>query len=52
MSAEECLEKINWLYSNRKEKYNMQKANEEYYKKFLRPDKQVSYAMKIAMGSD
>lgn len=51
-SAKECLKYVDLLYSNKDEIYNMKSANEKYYREYLRPDKQVGNAIRIAMGID
>lgn len=47
-SADECMKKIEFLFNNPDEAYQIKKNNHEYYLKYLRPDVQVENSLKTA----
>ena len=46
-SAQECLEKVQFLVDHLDYLYEMKRANEKYYREYLRPDKQLWNAIQI-----
>ena len=46
-SANECMERIERLVQDSELRYQMQKNNEEYYRKYLRPDKLIQNTLSI-----
>lgn len=47
-SAQECIEAIKKLIDSPNKVYDMKKKNQEYYHKFLRPDKLVENSLQVA----
>ncbi len=49
-TADECVEAVGRLYSNPDMVYEMKKANEDYYRNYLKPDVQIMNTLRIAFA--
>jgi len=49
-TCDECLSDVKFLMENPNIVYKMKKANEQYYHKYLCPDKQVLNALNIVFN--
>lgn len=46
-TAQECIEAVRCLVESSEKRYEMQKANQEYYHRFLRPDVLVKHTLEL-----
>ena len=51
-SVEECMQKLDYLCTHREKIAELQKNNQDYYNKWLRPDMQILHTLEIALIKD